>query len=125
MHWRTIALSGQLTGNHLIGDALGTAFEHKTLHRFRSCQVFERPNRDGDLQCRRLSPTPDNARLDPFRRGSMKDHLIDEAAQQRLFLRLREESLPPEGRKMLTNRPECRLKFLTQWDQWARGLLVL
>src|SRR5712692_8311783 len=90
-----------------------TAFEHETLHHFRACQVFERPNRDRDPQCCRLSSTPDNARLDPFSRGSMKNHLVDEAAQQRLFLRLRQQSLPPHSPKMLTNRLECRLKLLT------------
>src|SRR5713101_5294224 len=123
MHRRTIALCGQLAGNDLIGDALGTALEHETLHRVRACEVFERPNWNGDVQCARFSPTPDDARLDPFRRGSLKNDLVDEATQQCLFLRLREESLPPQGRKVLTNGLERRLQFLAEWDQWARGLL--
>src|SRR5713101_1190522 len=123
VHRRTITLCRQLTGNDLIGDALGTAFEHETLHPVRACQVFERSNRNGDRERARLSPTPDDACLDPFRRGSLKDNLVNEATQQGLFLRLREEALPPQRREVLTNGLERRLKLLAQWDQRARGLL--
>lgn len=110
VHRRTITLCSQLTGNDLIGDALCTAFEYDTLHPVRACQVFERSNRNGDRECARLSPTPDDACLDPFRRGSLKDNLVNEATQQGLFLRLREEALPPQGREVLTNGLERRLK---------------
>ena len=110
VHRRTIALHSQLTCNDLIGDALSTAFEHDTLHPVRACQVFERSNRNGDRERTRLSPTPDDACLDLFRRGSLKDNLVNEATQQGLFLRLREEALPPQGREVLTNGLERRLK---------------
>src|SRR6266702_8904234 len=80
MHRGTIALSRQLTGNDLVSDALGTAFEHEPLHLFRACQVFKRPDRNRDLQCCCLSPTPDNTRLNAFRFGSLEDHFVAEAA---------------------------------------------
>ena len=91
---------------------LRTAFEHDLLHFVRACQIFERPNRNGDRERTRLSSTPDDACLDLFRCGPLKDNLVNEATQQGLFLRLGEEALPPQGREVLTNILERRLKLL-------------
>ena len=126
MHWRTIALCGQLPGNDLVGDAPPHCV------RGRGCSITSAPARSlsdptgtGIRSATRLSSSPDDTRLNPFRCGSMKDDLVDKAAQQGLLLRPGEQSLPPNGGEMLTNVLERRLKLLAQRDRWARGLLVL
>ena len=55
----------------------------------------------------------------------MQDHLVDQAAQEGLSLLLREQIMVPEGRKMLANRFERRLKLLRSKPATGHGLCAV
>ena len=116
---RAVALSSQVLGNLSIRLTLSGHPHNRLFHRAGRRQASQGVHRNRDLRGSRVAPLPDDPRLNRVGGDASDDDLVDQAAEQRLLLRLSELTLSPESLEILPNLLEGTPQLRRDCRRWA------